>query len=278
MTFGTHSANVLAFVPLRRADTRAMSTTTPSCVSHLLKVRRRDVLLGLLALGASRPSLALERPRIALPSSVAGIVIPRSPVARAAAALSRQSCPEVLFNHCMRTYLFGALHEQHHGRIFHADAAFVAAALHDLGLLKAFETDGTPFEVDGANAAERLAMENGMPPETAKLVWNAAAMHDMRWAIVEKQNPTVELVAAGAAADVVGPDERLISPAATREILKAYPRLGFKAQFAQLLTDHCKRKPLSQLGTWLDGYCRDAVPEAAFPDPKAVIHSAPFDE
>jgi hypothetical protein len=255
-----------------------MSTTTHSCVSHSLRVRRRDVLLGLLALTAGRPSLALERPRVALPSSVAGIAVPRSPVAQAAAALSRQACPEVLFNHCMRTYLFGALHEQHHGRTFNADAAFVAAALHDLGLLKAFETDGTPFEVDSANAAERLALENSLPPETAKLVWNAAAMHDMRWAVVEKQNPTVELVAAGAAADVVGLDEGMIPRTAIAEVLKAFPRLGFKVQFAQLLTDHCRRKPLSQLGTWLDGYCRAAVPDAAFPDPKAVIHSAPYAE
>jgi len=239
---------------------------------------RRDVLLGLLALAVGRPQSALAQPRVPLPSSVAGIAIPRSAVAQAAAALSRRACPEVLFNHCMRTFLFGALHERHHGRAFNADAAFVAAALHDLGLLKAFETAGTPFEVDSANAAERLALENGLSPDTAKMVWNAAAMHDMRWAVVEKQNPTVELVAAGAAADVVGPDEGMISSAATTEVLEAFPRLGFKVRFAQLLTEHCKRKPLSQLGTWLDGYCRAAVPDAPFPDPTAGIRSAPFDE
>ena len=119
---------------------------------------RRDVLLGLLALAVGRPQSALAQPRVPLPSSVAGIAIPRSAVAQAAAALSRRACPEVLFNHCMRTFLFGALHERHHGRAFNADAAFVAAALHDLGLLKAFETAGTPFEVDSANAAERLAL------------------------------------------------------------------------------------------------------------------------
>ncbi len=255
-----------------------MNTTIHSWDNHSSRARRRDVLLGLLALAAGRPSVALERSPIALPSSVAGIVIPRSPVAQAAAALSRQACPDMLFNHSMRTYLFGALHERYHGRTFNADAAFVAAALHDLGLLKAFETDGTPFEVDSANAAERLALENGLPPDTAKLVWNAAAMHDMRWAVVEKQNSTVELVAAGAAADVVGPDEGMISQAATAEVLKAFPRLGFKVRFSQLLTDHCKRKPLSQLGTWLDGYCRAAAPDAPFPDPKSVIRSAPYDE
>ena len=255
-----------------------MSIRTHPCIRSRLGSSRRDVLAGLLAFVASRASLGLNRPATALPNSVAGIEIPRSRVAFAAAQLSRQECPEVLFNHCMRTFLFGALHEQHHGRAYNAEAAFVAAALHDLGLLKAYESEVRPFEVDSANAAEQLALQNGLSPQIATLVWNATAMHDMRWAIVEKQNPTVELVAAGASADVVGPDKEMISAAAVTEVVKAFPRLGFKVQFAQLLTDHCKRKPLSQLGTWLDGYCRAAVPGATFPDPTAPIRSAPFAE
>jgi hypothetical protein len=255
-----------------------MNIRTHSCTRSRLGPSRRDVLVGLLALIASRASWGLNRPAATLPNSVAGIEIPRSPVTLAAALLSRQACPEVLFNHCMRTFLFGALHEQHHRRAYNAEAAFVAAALHDLGLLKAYESAGKPFEVDSANAAEQLALQNGLAPQVATLVWNAAAMHDMRWAIVERQNPTVELVAAGASADVVGADEQIIPAAAVTEVVKAFPRLGFKVQFAQLLTDHCKRKPLSQLGTWLDGYCRAAAPGTTFPDPSGPIRSAPFAE
>jgi len=255
-----------------------VNTSARQCIRSLSLPSRRDILAGLLAMLASRKSLGFDRLSTSLPSIVAGIEIPRSRVARAAVILSRKACPEVLFNHCMRTFVFGALHERHHGRPYNAQAAFVAAALHDVGLLQPYETEGTPFEVDSANAAERLALENGLSPALAKLVWNATAMHDMRWAVVEKQNATVELVAAGAAADVVGPDEDMISPAATAEVLEAFPRLGFKVRLAQLLTDHCTRKPLSQLGTWLDGYCRAAVPGAKFPDPTAPIRSAPFAE
>jgi hypothetical protein len=54
----------------------------------------------------------------------------------------------------MHTFLFGALHEHHHGRAYNAEAAFVAAALHDLGLLKAYGSESRSFEVDSANAAE----------------------------------------------------------------------------------------------------------------------------
>jgi len=193
---------------------------TQLCVEQVLTMNRRDALLGLMTVFAGR-ALGADLTSVALPSSVAAIEIPRTALTRAAASLSRRTCPEFLFNHCMRTFLFGALHERHHGRTYHAEAAFVAAALHDLGLLKFYETEGRPFEVDSANAAEQLALQNGVLPNVASLIWNAAAMHDMRWAIVEKQNPTVELVAAGASADVAGPDEEMIPRAATEEVLAA---------------------------------------------------------
>jgi hypothetical protein len=154
----------------------------------------------------------------------------------------------------------------------------VAASLHDMGLLAAFESKSKPFEVDSADVAERLALKYGVSQQSAKTIWDAAAMHDMRWGIVERQNPTVQLVAAGAGADVMGPDEDMISPAATAEVVKAFPRLGFKTQFAGLLTQHCRRKPLSQVGTWLDGYCHAAAPDVAYPNTGEAIATAPFSE
>jgi len=255
-----------------------MHPESNQCAGRSSRVSRREVLSGLLAIATGARCRALEIPLRFLPSMVAGIAIPHSRAARAAAVLSRQSCAETLFNHCMRTFVFGALHEQHHGRAYDADAAFVAAALHDMGLLPAYESKSKPFEVDSADVAERLALRQGLPAATARVVWDAAAMHDMRWAVVEMQNPTVQLVAAGAAADVVGPDEDMIPAAATAEVIKAFPRLGFKVQFAQLLTEHCRRKPLSQVGTWLDSYCRAAVPNVEYPDVGRAIAQAPFSE
>ena len=66
---------------------------------------RRSVLVGIAAI--------LSCPRVGysmaeLPVEVAGITLPRSVVARKALEFSRAQCPES-FNHCMRTYLFGAV-------------------------------------------------------------------------------------------------------------------------------------------------------------------------
>src|SRR6516225_3055076 len=49
----------------------------------------------------------------------------------------------------------------HEGQRFDAETAFVAAMLHDIGLLKEFSTPQTPFEIDGANRAESLVRESG---------------------------------------------------------------------------------------------------------------------
>ena len=211
-----------------------------------------------------------------MPAAVAGIRMPRTRLALAAAALSQRAGPEFLFNHCMRTFVFGALHARHAGQTYEAEPAFVAAALHDLGLLSAYATKEQAFEVDSANAAEKFGIENGASAEEARLIWTAAVMHDMRWALVSRQSSTVRLVAAGAGTDVIGPDPNIISVEMTQQILRAFPRLGFKSQFQSLLDDHCRRKPLSQLGTWLDGYCRAAAPTAHFPSTAAAINAAPF--
>src|SRR5215831_18091671 len=103
-------------------------------------MQRREILkwTGALALLTQPPWLRAARAS-ELPGEVAGVQLPRSPRARAAAAFARERCPQFLFNHSMRTYLFGALALGRERRAYRAEDAFIAAALHDLGLLSAFE-------------------------------------------------------------------------------------------------------------------------------------------
>src|SRR5215469_1520077 len=114
---------------------------------------RRAVVLSGLALSVAGAARAAQQ-SAGLPSEVAGIRIPSSPLARRAVEYSRRSCPPFLFNHCMRTFVFGALYLTKQKIGYRADDAFAAAALHDLGLLPAFETAHLSFEIDGANVAE----------------------------------------------------------------------------------------------------------------------------
>jgi hypothetical protein len=199
---------------------------------------------------------ALRARAAALPGEIAGIRLPRTPLTLAAAQFAKARCPEYLFNHCMRTYLFGALQLRRRQRSWQAADAFVAAALHDLGLLPAFESAAGSFETDGANVAEHWVLQNRGTVSQADLVWHAVQMHDGAWALTRRQGPEAMLVALGAGTDVDGADPGELEAGAEAEVLAAFPRLQFKREFTALIAAHCERKPNSQRATWLEGSCR----------------------
>lgn len=237
---------------------------------------RRSALGGLaMWLFAASARAELASAAAGPPVEVAGIALPRTALALAAAALARSACPPYLYNHCMRTYLLGALDMRAQRAAFDPEIAFVAASLHDLGLLPRFASARASFEVDGANRAERLMRESGRDPEQGRRVWNAIVAHDMSSTYAAHQSPEAVLVNAGAGADVVGPGD--LDARAVGEVIEAFPRLEFKKRFTALLVDHCRRKPTSEIG-WLDGLCRRVAPNAARPSVEREIMDAPFRE
>jgi len=241
--------------------------------------RRAFLALGALAWWTPRAFAAAgSELGLALPREVAGIAIPRSAYALRAAAFAQQGQPDFLFNHCLRTFVFGALYAGKKALAFDPDEAFVAAVLHDLGLLPAFASEHASFEIDGANAAETFGKSLGMSPQRADVIWHSVEMHDGKWALTSRQGPEAMLVAAGAAADVDGPDPAIIDGRQAAEAVDAFPRLRFKTRFTALLVDHCKRKPLSQRSTWLEGLCRRTTPAAWTDTVEDEIAAAPFAE
>jgi len=241
--------------------------------------RRGFVSLGAAALWMPRALMPrTQMPRAFVPREVAGVAIPRSPCAELAAGFAKRSQPDFLFNHCMRTFVFGALYAGKTGLKFDADTAFVAAALHDLGLLPEFASEDASFEIDGANAAEKFARSAGLSARRADIVWHSVEMHDGKWALTSRQGAEAILVSAGAAADVDGPDDSEVDARQVAEVVDAFPRLQFKTRFTELLVDHCRRKPLSQRSTWLEGLCRRTAPLAWKETVENEIASAPFAE
>ena len=223
------------------------------------------------------PSASVAGNPTAYPTEVAGIRLPVTPLCMKSYDLCRSAAPAFLVNHSLRTYVFGALYLSHQGQLFDAETAFVAAMLHDIGLLKEFSTPQTRFEIDGANRAESLVLESGGAAVEANKVWQAIALHDMRFPIAQHASPEATLVAEGAGADVGGPEENITNAATVRSVVAAFPRLQFKERFIALLTDHCVRKPGAQSSIWLDGFCRvhSKVPASAT---EREILAAPFDE
>jgi hypothetical protein len=209
-----------------------------------------------------------------LPGSVGGVDLPDTVIAKSAAAMVRAASPEHLYNHCIRTYLFGALVAERDSTHYDREIIFTAAAMHDLGLIERYQTENQPFEMDSADAAMAFLVEHGVSPLRAELAWHAIALHTSP--LSAHESAQLQLVGAGAGADVYGSGLNTLPADRVMAILKAYPRRGFRQGFPQLMQAYCERKPLATVGGWADAYCRAHVHGVAFPDIERGMDRFPY--
>jgi hypothetical protein len=254
-------------------------------------MNRREVMCGLGALsiraairsGEERPvisgseeSTASMQPGLAaLPSSVAGVRLVDSEIARLATDLSRSVSPPYLFNHAMRTFLFGALVGRALGQKFDDEALYLASVLHDLGLTERFEGD-LPFEIQGAEAAKHFLEEHAYAKEKIGIVWDGIAMHAS--AIGQYKQPEIALVGEGAGADVIEPDFSKIKRSDADEIVRAFPRLKFKDAFVTTCTDVVRKHPRGASSSFMRDVRERYVPEFRPVNFCDRIARAPFSE
>jgi HD superfamily phosphodiesterase len=84
------------------------------------------------------------------------LLIPDSLLTKEATDVLRENSTELLFNHSMRVYLFAAEQGSQQELRFDPELLYIAAAFHDLGLIKKYSSPNERFEVDGANAARQF--------------------------------------------------------------------------------------------------------------------------
>ena len=226
-------------------------------------MNRRQVIhgLGALAVGmAVRNSPALDgwdveqKPEASesrvnsLPRVVAGVRLVDSKVAKEATELSRTVSPPYLFNHAVRTYLFGSLVGRALKQSFDEELLYLACLMHDLGLTEKYEGD-LPFEIQGAEAAKHFLEELAYEKAKVGVVWDGIAMHPLF--IGQYKQPEIALVGEGAGADVLGPDSSQISKAEVDEVLSAFPRLKFNDAFVKTCADVVRKHPRSASRTFM---------------------------
>jgi hypothetical protein len=108
-------------------------------------------------------------------SLISGVKIPDSKLAPEAAELVRQYEDELLFNHSVRVYVFGAMRGIRQKLKFDPELLYVAALFHDLGLVDHYHTETKRFEVDGADAArEFLTARHRSAPGGSRMGSNCA--------------------------------------------------------------------------------------------------------
>ena len=228
-----------------------------------------------LSLAMPRHAPSAEPYSEPMPSSVAGVRLVDSAIARAATDLSRAVSPRYLFNHSVRTFLLGSLLGRALGQSFDEELLYLACILHDLGLTDRFEGD-LPFEIQGAEAAKQFLAEHAYPKERIEVVWDGIAMHPSM--IGHFKPPEIALVGEGAGADVLGPDFSQIQKADVEAILKAFPRLGFKTEFVKTCANVVRKHPRGAGRTFMRDVGERYVPEFRPHNFCDMVAQAPFEE
>src|SRR5881392_4261324 len=146
------------------------------------------------------------------------LILPDTGAVRDAFAQAEAESQPWLFNHVMRSWLYGAKLAQRRGLTPDAELVAVAVVLHDLGLARGGAPDRR-FEIVGADIGRAFALAHHMGERRAECVWDSIARH---------KGLDVACCQIGIACDYGGLSYQELSDGDKSVILAAYPRLGMK--------------------------------------------------
>jgi hypothetical protein len=149
--------------------------------------------------------------------------------------------PPFLANHSFRSHFFAVALADRDGVRFDEELLYVAALLHDIGLVEEFDS-GRCFEEDGADAAAGLAEQEGWEAERRERLAEAIRLH-VATEIALDDGPEAYLLWHSTGLDVEGHRHGELTAAEVGTVLDAYPRLDFKEGFLELIEDQARRKP-----------------------------------
>jgi hypothetical protein len=207
---------------------------------------------------------------------LAGIKVVDTPLVRDAIDLARSVSEPYLFNHVMRSWLFGVLVAEQSKLAPDPELLALAAVLHDLGLTDRYAANER-FEVDGADAARAFLKERGITAQQTQVVWDAIALHTTRSIALHKE-PEVVTTHSGIFVDVMGLGLDLIPPEKLGAILSEFPRLRMKRQFVDSLCSVVRRKPATSYDNSLRDVGFRCIEGFEAPSSVDFIENAPFAE
>lgn len=171
-----------------------------------------------------------------------------SQVACAAIELARSTESAPVFNHSVRSYLFGELLAERDGlrpgSDFDSETLFLGCVLHDLGAGTA-AAGKERFEIEGADLAATLLTEHGCERSVVDAVWEAIALHSS-FGIAQRRGPICYLVNGGVGIDF-GRNADFIDDRAAASIHARYPRLSMAKSLMDALVIQAQRSPEAAL-------------------------------
>jgi hypothetical protein len=228
-----------------------------------------------IALAATSNSESPE-PRDIATRSIAGMLVPDTPLIDQAIGYARQHSEPYLFNHVMRSWLFAVSIAQQRKVAHDAEVLAVATLLHDVGLAQ--DSSGPlRFEVESANAARRFAQGEGVDERRAQLIWDGVALNSTPSIGLYKEIE-VSLCTAGIGLDWGGFGYESLSASRIAEVVKAFPRLDMKQRFAQAVCRVVHTRPTTTYDNFAADFGERFVPGYKRPSTVDLLMNAPFAE
>src|SRR4029079_11228406 len=212
---------------------------------------------------------------MAMPNLAHALVIPDSLLAKEATDILREHSIDLLFNHSIRVYLFAAEQGRQWKLRFDPELLYVAAAFHDLGLIRKFSSPDERFEVDGANAARQFLNAHNSARDQVQTVWETSTLHTTP-GIPKHMGPEVALLNSGVLLDVIGVGFDQFPVEVREEIVARYPRTNFKEGFIQEYLAGFAHKHATTYGTVNAGVCERFIPGFKSPNACDLIAASPF--
>ena len=173
---------------------------------------------------------------------------PDSAAAREAEEVCREASTPALEEHCHRTHLWGVAIAGEEGVDYDAEAFYVAALTHDLGLTDRYrghDPEAACFSLDSAAAARTLLAPHEWPPSRSDAVAESITLH-LNAHVGRGQGAVAYLLQLGAAVDVTGYRLRDVERDTRAAILAAHPRHAMKEEFAALMDREVAEHPDSR--------------------------------
>jgi hypothetical protein len=202
--------------------------------------------------------------------------LPDSQPVRDAYAQAEAESQPWLFNHVMRSWLYGAKLAQHRGLTPDAELVAVSVLLHDLGLARGGAPD-VRFEVLGAHLGRAFALSHDMGERRAEAVWDSIALHTTG-SIAQHKGADVACCQNGIACDYGGLGYNELSDDNKKVILSAYPRLGMKNALTTCLCGIAKNHPNTTRDNFVADFGLKYVPGYTRPSSVDFLHQSPFAE
>ncbi|GLS19390.1 HD domain-containing protein [Labrys miyagiensis] len=187
-----------------------------------------------------------------------GVTLADSRPVQDAYAEAQAESPDWLFNHVVRSWLYGARLTERCALKPDAEVVGVSVLLHDLGLARGGAPDRR-FEVVGADAGRAFALAHNMGERRAETVWDAIALHTSP-SIGHFKSADVTCSQHGIACDYGGAGYQQFTDGEKKAVLSTYPRLDMKKQLTTCLCNIVRNHPNTTKDNFLSDFGLKYVP------------------